>query len=222
MMNEPIAVVIADDHLIVRRGLRAILEEPGEPVIQILAETDRAEIALELVEQFAPRVLLADLKYGSSFDAGLALIQQVRRTSPHTEVLVITAHDEDGDYILRAIHAGASGCISKGDQLNGAEIRAAIAEVARGRRFSSPNVLQRLYTLIREVGSVPLYAESLTRRERQVLDLIASGLTNQEIADQLLVGLSTVKSHVSNILSKLQVPTRELAVLSYHARESKG
>lgn len=221
-MNEPITVVMVDDHLFIRRGVRAILEEPGEPAVQILGEASSADAALDLVEQYAPRVLLADLKLGASFEPGLALIQQVRRTSPLTEVLVITAYDEEGDHILRAIHAGASGCISKGDELNGAELRAGIAEVARGRRFSSPKVLQRLYTLIQTGGGgLPLYRESLTKREREVLALIADGLSNQEIADRLLVALTTVKSHVSNILAKLQVPSRELAVLSFHASTSQ-
>jgi DNA-binding NarL/FixJ family response regulator len=218
-MSDPITVVMVDDHLIIRRGLRAILEEPGTPPVEIVGEAATADAALELVEQFAPRVLIADLKLGDSFEPGLALIQQVRRTSPHTEVLVVTGFD-DGDSLLRAIRAGAGGCISKADQLNGAEIRAGIVEVAAGRRFSSPLVYQRIHSLLQQgTGGAPLFAERLTRREEEVLALIAANMSNQEIADRLTIGVATVKSHVSNILSKLQVPSRELAVLSYHARQ---
>jgi NarL family two-component system response regulator LiaR len=220
-MDDPISVVIADDHLIVRRGLQAILEEPGVPQIQILGEADRAETALALVEQLAPRVLITDLKLGASFEPGLSLIQQVRRTSPHTEVLVLTGFDES-DQLLRAIRAGASGCISKADEINGAEIRSGIAEVARGRRFSSPIVYQRIHALLQTGSSEPLFAEKLTSREEDVLDLIAAGMSNQAIAARLSIGVATVKSHVSNILAKLQVPSRELAVLTYHARQAGG
>ncbi len=219
-MDEPIAVVMVDDHLIIRRGLRAILEESGAPRIQLVGEADRAETALALVEQLAPRVLITDLKLGDTFDAALTLIQQVRRTSPHTEVLVITGFDES-DSLLRAIQAGASGCISKCDELNGADICAGISEIARGRRFSSPLVYQRIHTLLQTgTSGLPLLASPLTAREQDVLALIAAGMSNQAIAERLSVQVSTVKSHVSNILSKLQVPTRELAVLSYHAQQT--
>ncbi len=227
-MDEAIPVVIVDDHLIIRYGLRAILEQPGTPSIQIVGETDHPATALALVERFAPRVLITDLKLGDhpgmghaeSLVPSLTLIQQVRCTSPHTEVLVITGFD-DSDTLLRAIRAGASGCISKRDEINGAEIRAGIAEVARGRRFSSPLVYQRIHTLLQtSTGGMPLLASPLTAREQEVLALIAAGKSNQAIADQLCVQVSTVKSHVSNLLSKLQVPSRELAVLSYHAQQA--
>lgn len=219
-MDEPINVVIVDDHLWIRRGLRAILDEPGTPTVRIVGEAANANDALALVEQLAPRVLIADLKLGDSFAPGLELIRTVRRTSPHTEVLAITGFD-DSDTLLRAIRSGASGCISKGDQLNGAEIRNGIAEIAKGRRFSSPLVYERIHTLLQQgTSEPPLFAEQLTRREQEVLALIATGMSNQEIADQLSVGVSTVKSHVSNILSKLQVSSRELAVLTYHAQQS--
>lgn len=217
-MDDEITVVICDDHLFIRRGIQAILAEQGAPTIKVVGEAVNAAVALELVEQLAPRVLITDLKLGDSFEPGLALIQETRRISPHTEVLVVTGFHES-DVLLRAIRAGAAGCISKADELRGDEIRSGIAEVARGRHFSSPLVYQRIHALLQEgLGGAPLFAEPLTPRELEVLALIAADMSNQAIADKLGVYVSTVKSHVSNILSKLQVPSRELAALSYRAR----
>lgn len=215
-MHEPtIDVVVVDDHSVFRRGLRAILQEPGTPEVHLVAEAATADEALALVAEHVPDVLLADLKLGD-FEAGLELIRQVRRTSPQTGVLVITAFDE-ADQLLRAIQAGASGCISKADQLDSAEIRRALAEIARGGRFSSAIVLRRLHDMLQQ-GVAPAIVEPLTPREQEVLALIAAGATNQEIADRLVVSIKTVKSHVSNILSKLQLQSRYEAALYYRSR----
>ncbi|GAB4444715.1 MAG: response regulator transcription factor [Chloroflexi bacterium OHK40] len=215
MDETTIDVVVVDDHPVFRRGLRAILEEPGTPKVRLMAEAATAEEALALVAEHVPDVLLADLKLGE-LETGLELIRQVRRTSPQTGVLVITGFDE-ADQLLRAIQAGASGCISKADQLDSTEIRRALVEIARGGRFSSTIVLRRLHDMLQQ-GVAPTIVEPLTPREQEVLALIAAGATNQEIADRLVVSIKTVKTHVSNILSKLQLQSRYEAAIYYRSR----
>lgn len=215
MDETTIDVVVVDDHPVFRRGLRAILEEPGTPKVRLMAEAATAEEALALVTEHVPDVLLADLKLGE-LETGLELIRQVRRASPQTGVLVITGFDEP-DQLLRAIQAGASGCISKADQLDSTEIRRALFEIARGGRFSSTIVLRRLHDMLQQ-GVAPTIVEPLTPREQEVLALIAAGATNQEIADRLVVSIKTVKTHVSNILSKLQLQSRYEAAIYYRSR----
>lgn len=217
-MGEPIDVVMVDDHQIFRRGLRVILEEPGEPAIHLVGEAHDAPSALALIEATVPDVLLADLQLGHDFEPGLALIRQTRHLSPHTRVLVLTAW-HDSQYLFQAFQAGASGCIAKADQLASAEIRRAIAEVAGGGYYSSTLVLKRLHDLLqRGEDLTTLMVDPLTRREREVLALIAQGHSNQQIATHLVIGIKTVKTHVSNILDKLQLESRYHAAMYYRMR----
>ena len=215
MGDSTIDVIIVDDHPLFRRGLRTILQEPGRPEVRLVAEAATADEALTLVTNHVPDVLLTDLKLGH-LEVGLELIRKVRHISPQTGVLVITGFDE-ADHLLRAIQAGASGCISKADQLDGTEIRRALDEIAHGGRFSSAIVLRRLHDMLQQ-GVAPTIVEPLTPREHEVLALIAANATNQEIADQLVVSIKTVKSHVSNILSKLQLQSRYEAAIYYRSR----
>ena len=214
-MADAITLAIVDDHPIFRRGLRAVLDEPGAPMVQIVGEAATAAQALAIVEEHAPDVLIADLQLGT-FEAGLALIRQVVALSPRTRVLVITGFDT-GPILLSAIQAGARGCIAKADQLDSTTIRNGIARVAAGEIFNSDTAMRRLYGLLeRRVVAEETIIGPLTRREREVLRLIADGLSNRAIAERLVIAERTVKTHVENILGKLQVPTRELAALYIH------
>jgi DNA-binding NarL/FixJ family response regulator len=221
-MDEPIDVVIVEDHPIFRRGLRAILEEPGTPPIRLLGEADTADAALALVEEHVPDVVIIDLQLNKKVDdddwSGLKLISKVREISPHTQVLVLTAFKKN-DLLLSALEAGANGYVFKTDDWENAEIRRALAMVARGEYYYTQPVLKRLHELLTHGSKPPLTIEGLTPREWEVLRLIAADRSNKEIADQLSISIKTVKTHVSNILEKLHLSSRKLAKLHYLSQQ---
>lgn len=206
-MNE-IRVVVVDDDYYFRCGLQAALELPADPPIHLIEATGDPAQALTLVEEHAPDVLIADLKLAlgpQGFDVGLDLIRRARWISPETRVLAITAHDQ-ADLQVLAVQSGVRGYIIKGE-IEGARICAAVAAVAGGDLFYSPHALKQLHSMIQhDPDSAPL--EPLTLREREVFTLLADGSTNQQIADALVISEKTVKTHVSNILSKLQLKSR--------------
>lgn len=210
-MTEPIDVVIVDDHRYFRRGLRAVLDEPGQPSIRVVGEAKTVAQGLELVEDLLPDVLIADLEFEKKFTPGLELIREAIRISPTTQVVVMTAHEED-EYLAPALLAGANGCIAKGDDLPGSEIRAAIMRISHGERYFGPAVAQQLLgmrpTLL---PAAALVLDDLTPREREVIVQIAAKRSDQEIADALGLGIRTIKHHVSNILQKLQLQCRHEA-----------
>ena len=214
MTDEPVEVVIVDDHHIFRHGLSMILLEPGAPSCRLVGEARTPGEALALVERLVPDVLVADLKLGDSFAPGLSMIRRVRELSPHTRVLALTAFDEHDNLVL-AFEAGATGCMSKADQLQSAEIRRAIAAVAEGQPYHSPVVLQRAYERLRDRRHGATPEDILTPREREILALIARHYTNPQIATELSITVRTAKAHVSNILSKLQLASRSEAALFY-------
>lgn len=226
-MSDAINIVIVDDHPIFRRGMIALLEEPDVPAIHCLGEANDAVSGLRLVEQYQPDVLLTDLQLDNGFTSALDLIRATRERSPATAVLVMTAFD-DPDVLLQVLQAGAHGCISKADQLESAAIRHAIGEVASGGHAYSPLVFKRLYQMLQRGGGPARPAAPnappanlLTEREQEVLALIANSATNQQIADQLTISLKTVKTHVSNILNKLQLQSRYEAALYYRANQQQ-
>lgn len=223
-MDEPLDVIFVDDHPIFRVGLRVILEEPGMPALRLNGEAHDASGALALVKEHVPDVLIADLQLQKDRDcaSGLDLIRQVRYHSPHTQVLVVTAFEAD-DLLLRAIEAGANGYVFKTDSLDGREIRQALAHVASGGFYYGPQLLKRLPDIIRRgIRSTQLPPERLTPREHEVLDLIAADQSNKEIADQLCISVKTVKTHVSNILSKLQFEDRHQAAIYRRLQSPNG
>jgi NarL family two-component system response regulator LiaR len=211
-----IDVIVVDDDYYFRQGLRATLEAPGTPPIRLLGVTGDATEALRSVEEHAPDVLIVDLKLTlgeQGFDVGLDLIRRARRISPETKVLAITAHEQP-DLQLLAVQSGVRGYIIKGDQIEGARIREAIATVAGGDLFYSPHAMKQLHELVqRGLDAEPL--EPLTAREREVFKLLAEGYSNKQIAEALVISQKTVKTHVSNILSKLQLKSRYQAALMY-------
>lgn len=207
-------VVIADDQELVRTGFRLVLE--SEPDIRIVAEASNGQEAIERARLHRPDVVLMDVQM-----PGLDGIEATRRLIAHDEdhrVLILTTFERD-DYIAAALHAGASGFLVKNAPPE--QLVDAIRIVADGDAIMSPSVTRRLVErFAREVP--PETKESLldplTERERQVLELVANGMSNAEIADELFLGTSTVKSHVSSILTKLDLRDRVQAViLAYEA-----
>jgi DNA-binding NarL/FixJ family response regulator len=201
---ESTTVALVDDHDLFRRGLRDLLGEEG---LEVVGEASTGEEAIELVATRVPDVVLMDISLPGI--SGVEATRRIRLQSPHTRVVMLTvsAHEED---VNEAILAGASGYLLKDSST--AAIVSGIAAAARGEGLLSPAIAGRLLERMRanDVASElsPETRPQLTAREREVLRLIADGKDNAEIADTLVMSPHTVKSHVSNILAKLEVANR--------------
>lgn len=198
----PIRVLITDDHSVVRQGLRMFLSLDEE--IDIVGEAENGAEALRLAHELAPDVVLMDLLMPVM--DGITAIGEIRRELPDVEVLALTSVLEDAS-VVAAVRAGAIGYLLKNTEAE--ELRRAIRAAANGQVQLSPEAAARL---MREVRT-PDAPEALTERELDVLRLLAQGKANKEIASDLGIGEKTVKTHVSNILAKLNVQSRTQAAL---------
>ncbi|NMB60774.1 MAG: response regulator transcription factor [Chloroflexi bacterium] len=205
--NEKISVMLVDDHAIVRSGIRAYLEVL--PDIQITAEAQSGAEAVRLAEQIAPDVVLMDLKMPEM--DGVEATWRVRQVSPRSQIIILTSYHADS-HIFPAIKAGALSYILK--NIGPEELASAIRSAAIGEATLSPKVASRLIGEWRDDRSEGMQDYLLlTDREQEVLALIAEGLSNAEIAGKLVISEKTVKSHVSNILSKLHLADRTQAAV---------
>lgn len=202
----PIRILIADDHSVVRQGLKMFLAL--DPELEVIGEAENGAEAVRLAGELQPDVVLMDLLMPVM--DGITAIENIRATLPDIEVLAVTSVLED-TAVIRAIRAGAIGYMLKDTQAD--ELCRAIKAAAAGQVQLSPEAASRL---LREVRA-PESPEALTDRETDVLRLLARGLANKEIAQELSIGEKTVKTHVSHILSKLGVSSRTQAAL-YAAR----
>jgi DNA-binding NarL/FixJ family response regulator len=215
--EDKISVLIADDQLLVRAGFRAILE--GQPGIEVCGEAADGRAAIDLVRRRHPDVVLMDIQMPDidGLEATRRLLQESEPEHP-VAVLMLTTFDLDA-YVYDALRAGASGFLLK-DTLP-EDLIAAIRVVARGDALIAPGITKRLIEQFARAApaSVPPAAlEELTPRELEVLILVASGLSNGEIAAELVLSQATVKTHVKRILSKLGVRDRvQAVVLAYEA-----
>lgn len=205
---DTITVLIADDHEPFRRGLRAMLKSESE--MAVAGEAADGISAIDLAEAVQPDVVLMDL-HMPGID-GLEATRRILHTSPHIRVLVFTMADDD-ESVFAALQAGARGYLLKGALK--AEVLRAIRAVYSGEAIFGAAVAQRLIHYFAHVRStLPSSAfPELTERERQILAMIAQNRTNQEIADILVLSVKTVRNHVSNIFTKLQVADRAQAIL---------
>ncbi len=204
----PIKVLLVDDHKIVRQGVRAYLQTLAD--IRIVAEADSGAAAVSAVEQYHPDVVLMDLEMPGELD-GVAATRQIRKLHPKTQVIVVTSHHQD-EYIFPAVRAGAISYLLK--EIEPDELAAAIRKAAHGEAVLDSRVASRI---IRELqglrkDEVNPFTE-LSEREFDVLRLIAAGKSNAEIAETLVIGESTVKTHISNILKKLHLDDRTQAAV---------
>lgn len=197
-----VRVLLADDHAVVRQGLRMFLSL--DPELEIVGEAADGAEALRLARDLRPDVVLMDLVMPVM--DGITAIAAIRRDLPDTEVIALTSVLED-EKVIGAVKAGATGYLLKDTQAD--ELRRAIKAAAAGQVQLSPQAAARL---MREVKA-PESPETLTERETDVLRLLAQGKANKEIARALGIGEKTVKTHVSNILAKLGVPSRTQAAL---------
>ncbi|MBX3063313.1 MAG: response regulator transcription factor [Anaerolineae bacterium] len=201
----PIRVVLADDHAVVRKGIREFLEEDGD--IQVIAEASDGEQAKELIVTHQPDVAVLDIRMPKA--TGIELTRWLKERGIQVGILILTAFDDD-PFVVAAIQAGANGYILK--TADASQIKAAIHEVDEGRSILSPIIAQKLMAhMTGATRDVPLI-EPLTDREREVLQLAASGLTNRGIGLQLTISDRTVQGHLASIYEKLQVGSRTEAV----------
>lgn len=199
--------MIADDHELVRRGLAMLLET--EPDIRVVGEARTGSEAVAAVLRERPDVLLVDLKM-PELD-GLGVLKAVKARAPGTRVVLLTGLEVD-EAILEAVYQGADGFLFK--DVPPAELCKAIRVIAAGEVYLQPAVAARLVRLLaRSQEEPPARRGELTAREREILRLMARGHTNQEIAELTGLAVETVRSHVKNILQKLEQPNRTRAVL---------
>lgn len=210
-MNDPIRVVIADDHAIVRKGLRALLAT--EPGIEVVGEAQDGKQAIAEAQRLLPDVVLMDLVM-PVLD-GTTAIRHITAHQPDTRILVLTSFSND-EGIFTAIRAGALGYLLKDS--SPAELVQAIHRVHRGESSLHPQVARRLLQELTQRREKPSPPPPLSGREVEVLRLIAHGKSNREIAEVLAIKETTVRTHVSHILNKLQLASRTKAAL-YALRE---
>ncbi|HKH12120.1 MAG TPA: response regulator transcription factor [Rubrobacter sp.] len=210
---DPLRVLIADDHPLFRAGLRAMLA--SVPDTELVGEATTGEEAVSLAADFQPDLVVMDVQMPET--DGIEATRKITRYSPHINVLVVTMFEDDGT-VFQAMRAGAKGYVLKG--ANYAETLRAIRAVGHGEAIFSPRVAVRLVGFFSSIHPTtpPQAFPELSEREREILDLIARGHKNPEIAKRLYLSPKTVRNHVSTILHKLQVADRAQAIL--RAREA--
>lgn len=206
MTDSPIKLFLLDDHEVVRRGLKDLLEQEDD--IEIIGEAGLAQEAIALLVELKPDVAVLDARLPDG--SGIEVCREVRSIDPSIAVIILTSYDDD-DALFAAIMAGAAGYVLK--QVRGTDLVNAVRQVASGQSLLDPAVTQRVLTRIREgqPASDPLAA--LTKQERRILTLIGEGLTNRQIAAEMFLAEKTVKNYVTQLLSKLGLERRTQAAV---------
>jgi DNA-binding NarL/FixJ family response regulator len=202
-----ISVLLVDDHMVVRSGLKALLGTQAD--IVVVGEAASGEEALEAAQQHSPAVVLMDLAMGAGMD-GIEAIKQLRQRNPRQAVIVFTTYDSDAD-IVRAVDAGAMGYLLKDAAPE--EIFAAVRGAVQGKSVMSAPVASRLFQQLRNPDEV------LTPREAELLSLLTQGLSNRDLGKRLFISEATVKTHLAHIYAKLGVETRAAAIATAIRRE---
>ena len=205
MEEETIRILIADDHAVVRKGLLARIQT--EEGMEAVGEAADGAEAGEMAATLRPDVILLDLVMPGT--DGIEAIRGIRQNDPQARILVLTSFSED-EKVLTAIEVGAAGCLLKDATPD--ELLRAIRDVHRGRSALNPTIAQKLIQRMRNTDA-PKPFQELTSRETEVLRCIARGLSNKEIGDKLFISEPTVRTHVSSILMKLELPNRTQAAL---------
>lgn len=205
-MSDPIRVLIADDHQLVRQGMAALLSV--KPEFEILGQATDGVEAVELATSLRPDIILMDLQMPHK--DGIEATREIKEDNPEARILIITSFAEDENVYL-AIKAGALGYLLKDSSPK--ELMQAIHDVCEGRLSLHPNIALKLIEELNRPTDLQPTDDPLTERESEVLKLVATGRTNQEIAEDLVLSERTVGAHVSNILSKLHLANRTQAAL---------
>jgi NarL family two-component system response regulator LiaR len=211
MHPKTIRILITDDHAVVREGLRTLIGT--EPGMEVVGEAEDGMEAVQKACDLEPDVILLDMVMPRM--GGLETIHEIKNQCPEAQILVLTSFSDD-ETVFPAIKAGALGYLLKNTTPD--RLLNAIRDVHQGKPSMSSDIANKLMRELQRTSDLPPTEEPLTEREMDVLRLVAQGLTNQEIAEKLVIGEGTVRTHVSNILSKLHLANRTQAAL-YALRE---
>jgi DNA-binding NarL/FixJ family response regulator len=213
--DAPIRVLLADPHALFRRGVRLVLEDEAD--IEVVGESDDGLDAVDRIVELVPDVVLMDVRMPGV--SGIEATRRVRALVPSVKVAILTVSESDDD-LFAAVRAGATGYLLK--EVSIEELADAVRAVARGHSLISPSMASRLLAefnmLSRRVEEQQGTAPRLSERELEVLRLVARGLSNRDIAAELVIAENTVKNHVRNILEKLHLRSRMEAAM-YAVRE---
>ena len=211
MNTRKIRLVLADDHTVLRVGVRSFLEEQTSPVFEVVGEAQSGEQAVQLVERFQPDLLLLDLSMPGM--GGLETTLELRKRGNQSKILILTQFSES-IYLRRLLEAGANGYILK--SARGEELISSIRAVISGGTYIDPQMAGSLVSnALNETATPPAAEEAYARlspRERQILKLIAEGMSNKEIASSLNLAVKTVMSHRVNLMDKLGIRNRSKLV----------
>ena len=205
-MGQKIRILIADDHAIVREGLRALIAT--EPDLELVGEATDGIQAVSKAQALRPDVILLDLMMPRM--DGVEAINEIKKSWQDARVIVLTSFSDD-EKVFSAIRSGALGYLLKDSSPS--DLLQAISTVANGEGFLSPAIASKVMREINQPPKLPPTQDPLTEREVEILQLVAQGLTNDGIAEKLVVSERTVRTHVSNILAKLQLANRTQAAL---------
>jgi len=200
-MKKQYRIAIAEDHTILREGLRAMLS--AEPDFDVVCEAEDGRDAIRCIEKYHPDLVLMDLSMPRM--NGLEAIKETKKRSPNTKIVALTVHKTE-EYILATLQAGTDGYVLK--ETTHSELVAALRHVLSGKRYLSPGISETVIEgYLEEKRAIkPKSAwDTLTKREREILKLIAEGYKNKEIADYLYVSLKTVEKHRTNLMKKLDI-----------------
>ncbi len=209
-----ITVFLLDDHELVRRGVRDLLESEGD--IEVVGEWGLARGAVDRMRVLRPQVAILDGRLPDG--SGIEVCRQVRSVLPGVATLILTSYDDD-DALFSAIMAGAAGYVLK--QVSGGDLVASVRRVAAGQSMLDPAVTARVLARLRDGPQQDPLVKHLTPKEEQILRLVADGLTNRQIADELSLAEKTVKNYVSIVLGKLGVESRTQAAVMAARRTSR-
>jgi DNA-binding NarL/FixJ family response regulator len=201
-----IRVYLLDDHEVVRRGLRDLLEQEDD--IEVVGESGSAVDATHRIPALKPDVAVLDGRLPDG--SGINVCREVRSVDPSIKALILTSYEDD-EALFAAIMAGASGYVLK--QIRGTDLVDAVRRVAAGQSLLDPAVTQRVLERIRNGVEQPRELQSLTEQERRILEHVAKGLTNREIAGKMFLAEKTVKNYVSSLLAKLGLERRTQAAV---------
>ncbi|GAA0609652.1 response regulator transcription factor [Sporichthya brevicatena] len=204
--GEPITVFLLDDHEIVRRGVADLLN--SAPDITVIGDAGTAAQALARIPALKPQVAVLDARLPDG--SGIDVCRDIRSAMPEVRCLILTSYD-DNDAIFAAVMAGAAGYLLK--EIRGTSLLDAIRQVAEGKSLLDPSVTERLLARLRDGAPADPRMASLSEREREILGLIADGLTNRQIGERLFLAEKTVKNYVSALLAKLGMERRTQAAV---------